>query len=73
MTDRLLGIKEASSRLGVSPASTRRLIRASRLQGTKILRRTLVRESEVSRLIRQGTSIDEGRSAKSVKRLRSES
>ena len=54
MTDKLLNLKEASSRLGISTASMRRLIRGRHMRGTRILRRVLIPESEVARVIREG-------------------
>jgi excisionase family DNA binding protein len=54
MTDKLLSTTEAAKRWGISTTSARRLVKSHRVRGTRILRRVLIAESEVARVIREG-------------------
>jgi excisionase family DNA binding protein len=54
--DRLTGVDEASRRLGVSAFTTRRLIKANRLQAVRVGKRVLIPESELARVMREGCS-----------------
>jgi len=47
----LHSIEEAATRLGVSVSTLWRLIRSDKIRTVKILRRTLVPESEIQRLV----------------------
>jgi len=52
---RLLGIKEAASRLGISPHSLRRYILQGRIESIVIGRRRLVSETALERLVAAST------------------
>lgn len=52
--DHLNSVEEASRRFGVSPFTTRRLIKSGLLKAVRISKRVLVPESEVQRVISEG-------------------
>jgi excisionase family DNA binding protein len=53
--DRLHNIREAAARLAISPWTVRRLADRGDLRVVRLGRRLLVSESEILRLIRNGT------------------
>ena len=54
MTDKLHDIREAASRLAVSPWTVRRLVGRGDLRGVRVGRRVLVSEKEILRVIQNG-------------------
>ena len=56
--DRLHGLKETSSRIGVSRWTVKRLIERGDLRGVRVGRRLLVSEQEILRVIAHGTRRD---------------
>ena len=55
ITDRLNDIRQTAARIGVSPWTVRRLIDRGHVRSVNIGRRVLVSESEILRLIKNGT------------------
>lgn len=55
--ERLESVEEASKRLAVSTFTVRRLIKARQLRAVRVGKRVLVPQSEISRVISEGTSI----------------
>jgi excisionase family DNA binding protein len=54
MENRLRSIDETSERIGVSPFTTRRLIKAKQLRAVRVGKRVLVPQSEIERVIAEG-------------------
>jgi excisionase family DNA binding protein len=55
MTDQLHAVREAAPRLGISPWTLRRLIKAGAVRAVRVgSRRVLVSESEILKVIRRG-------------------
>ena len=54
MADKLVGLKVAAERLGVSQFTVRRRVKEGGVRGVRLGRRLLISESEIERVIREG-------------------
>lgn len=54
--ERLESVQDASRRLAISTFTTRRLIKAKTIRAVRVGKRVLIPESEVDRLVSEGTS-----------------
>lgn len=54
--ERLETVQDASRRLAISTFTTRRLIKAKTIRAVRVGKRVLIPESEVDRLVSEGTS-----------------
>jgi excisionase family DNA binding protein len=53
--EQLRSVEETSKRISVSTFTTRRLIKAGKLHAVRVGKRVLVPESEIARIIREGS------------------
>jgi excisionase family DNA binding protein len=57
MSGILRSINESATRLGVSPFTVRRLVKAGRLKAVRVGRRVLVSDTEIGRVMEEGCPV----------------